>query len=211
LPIAGPKVKAVDWPAADHAQLAMTGFPMDSMPPFARNKFVEDLQSSVRNAMDAHHIAGPVKIDVIDAASGAVMQTVTVAGEGSPPSASKSTSASSAPGAGAPDETAAPQAGAGQAASSGAGGFPGALANAIRAIPFAGNKVQSIEWSGSDHARIMMNNFPMDQMPPFARAKFLGDLKAGIQSAKSANRVSGPVQVDIADASTGRVMDSVTQ
>jgi len=56
-----------------------------------------------------------------------------------------------------------------------------------------------------------MDNFPMDQMPPFAKDKFLGDLKAGIDSAKAANHVTGPVQVDLVDAQSGHVMQSVTQ
>jgi hypothetical protein len=48
-------------------------------------------------------------------------------------------------------------------------------------------------------------------MPPFAKDKFLGDLKAGIDTAKAANHVTGPVVVDIVDAQSGRVMQSVTQ
>jgi len=51
----------------------------------------------------------------------------------------------------------------------------------------------------------------MDAMPPFARAKFIDDLKAGIQNAKTASQINAPVEVDIADAATGRVMESVTQ
>ena len=41
----------------------------------------------------------------------------------------------------------------------------------------------------------MMDNFPMDQMPPFAKDKFLGDLKARHWvPAKAADHVTGPVQ-----------------
>jgi len=220
LPIAGPKVQTVKWPAADHAELVMQDFPMDSMPPFARAKFIEDLQSSVTDAMNAHHVAGPIKIDVIDASSGGVMQTVTVAGGSStqaaadsqqPPTAPEADGATSANSSSAPDANA-PAAGA-DASTTGAdaGGFHGAIASAIHAIPFAGNKVESIEWPTSDHARVMMTNFPMDAMPPFARAKFIDDLKAGIQNAKTASQINAPVEVDIADAATGRVMESVTQ
>jgi tetratricopeptide (TPR) repeat protein len=219
LPIAGPKVQTVNWPAADHAQLVMQNFPMDSMPPFVRTKFIGDLQSSVSDAMNAHHVAGPVTIDVIDAASGGVMQTVTVAGGGSSPAASAA-SDSSASAANSQQPPAAPEAdgavssapdASAPAPGAEAGGFHGAIANAIHAIPFAGDKVQSIEWPASDHARVMMINFPMDAMPPFARTKFIDDLKAGIQGAKSANQINAPVEVDIADAATGRVMESVTQ
>jgi hypothetical protein len=58
---------------------------------------------------------------------------------------------------------------------------------------------------------VMMDHFPMDQMPPFAKDKFLGDLKSGIDSAKAANHVTDQVEVDIVDAQSGRVMQSVSQ
>ncbi len=57
----------------------------------------------------------------------------------------------------------------------------------------------------------MMDHFPMDQMPPFAKDKFLGDLKAGIDSAKTSSHVTDTVEVDIVDAQTGRVMQTVTE
>jgi hypothetical protein len=51
----------------------------------------------------------------------------------------------------------------------------------------------------------------MDQMPPFARQKFLSDLKTGIASAKKSFKVSGKVEVDLVDGANGRVMESVTE
>jgi len=56
-----------------------------------------------------------------------------------------------------------------------------------------------------------MDNFPMDQMPPFAKTKFLSDLKAGIDSAKKDNNISSPVEVNIVDGASGRVMETITQ
>jgi len=51
----------------------------------------------------------------------------------------------------------------------------------------------------------------MDQMPPFAKTKFLTDLKAGIDTAKKQNQISSSVEVDIVDGTSGRVMETITQ
>jgi hypothetical protein len=51
----------------------------------------------------------------------------------------------------------------------------------------------------------------MDQMPPFAARKFMTDLKAGIDQVKTAHQVSGQVEVDLCDAASGRVMQSVVE
>lgn len=91
------------------------------------------------------------------------------------------------------------------------GTFHSAFEDMIRSIPFAGPKVSAVNWPENHKATVMMDHFPMDQMPPFAKDKFLGDLKAGIDSAKTAHHVTAPIEVDIVDAQSGRVMQSVTQ
>jgi tetratricopeptide (TPR) repeat protein len=93
----------------------------------------------------------------------------------------------------------------------GATTFHSSFEEMIRNIPFAGPKVSAVNWPENQKATVMMDHFPMEQMPPFAKDKFLGDLKAGIDSTKAANHVTGPVEVDIVDAQSGRVMQSVTQ
>ncbi len=99
----------------------------------------------------------------------------------------------------------------GDTASKPAGTFHSAFEDMIRNIPFAGPKVSAVNWPENHKATVMMDHFPMDQMPPFAKDKFLGDLKAGIDSAKTAHHVTAPIEVDIVDAQSGRVMQSVTQ
>jgi len=101
----------------------------------------------------------------------------------------------------------------GASSSNGASGgnFHSAFEDMIRNIPFAGPKVSAVNWPENRKATVMMDHFPMDQMPPFAKDKFLGDLKTGIDSAKAANHVSGKVEVDLVDAQSGRVMQTVTQ
>ncbi|MGA7872070.1 MAG: hypothetical protein WCA22_14380, partial [Candidatus Binatus sp.] len=78
-------------------------------------------------------------------------------------------------------------------------------------LPVAGPKVGSVEWPDKFKAKVLMDNFPMDQMPPFAKDKFLSDLKAGIDSAKKDNNISAPVEVNIVDGASGRVMETITQ
>jgi tetratricopeptide (TPR) repeat protein len=97
------------------------------------------------------------------------------------------------------------------ASSSPPGSFHGAIEQMVRGLPIAGPKVGSVQWASDTKARVMFDNFPMDQMPPFAKDKFMSDLKAGIDSAKKSHNVSGPVEVDLVDGSTGNVMQSVTE
>jgi cytochrome c-type biogenesis protein CcmH/NrfG len=89
--------------------------------------------------------------------------------------------------------------------------FKGALERMLRDLPIAGPKVQSVRWTSATSARVMMDNFPMEQMPPFAATKFMTDLRAGIDQVKTAHKISAPVELDIADAASGRVMKSVTE
>ena len=89
--------------------------------------------------------------------------------------------------------------------------FQGQIEQVVRGLPIAGPKVGSVEWPDKTTARVMMNNFPMDQMPPFAKDKFMTDLKSGIDSAKKDYKVNGTVKVDLVDSASGRVMETVTE
>jgi tetratricopeptide (TPR) repeat protein len=108
---------------------------------------------------------------------------------------------------GAPDTNAAGSAAVTQPATT----FQGDLEQIVRGLPVAGPKVGSFQWSSKTHAKLLMDNFPMDQMPPFAKQKFMTDLKAGIDTAKKDYKVSSPVEVQIVDTGSGRVMETVTE
>ena len=88
--------------------------------------------------------------------------------------------------------------------------FQGAFEQMARGLPIAGPKVHGVQWTGDNHPRLLMDNFPMDQMPPFAATRFLDDLKSGTVDAMKSHQVRGPVTVEIADAASNRVMQSVT-
>ena len=204
LPIAGPKVHGVQWTGDNHPRLLMDNFPMDQMPPFAATRFLDDLKSGTADAMKSHHVRGPVTVEIADAASNRVMQSATVAAVdaaaagaavAAPAAAAQSGEAASAP----------------SSAAGSSGTFQDAVAEMMRHLPVAGPKVTAVQWPTTMRAKVMMDNFPMDAMPPFARDKFIGDIKSGLMNAKSAHKVAGTVTVDIADAGSGRVMESVSQ
>ena len=99
----------------------------------------------------------------------------------------------------------------GAAPTSGENDFHDAVETMVRGLPIAGPKVTTVEWPDKLKAKVFMDSFPMDQMPPFAKAKFLTDLKAGIDSAKKDNNISSPVEVNIVDGASGNVMETITQ
>ena len=89
--------------------------------------------------------------------------------------------------------------------------FQGQIESMVRGLPFAGPKVQSVRWDSKNKATVLMNDFPMNAMPPFARQKFVGDLGSGIEDAKKAYHFDGPFQLQIADAASGQVMETVSK
>jgi tetratricopeptide (TPR) repeat protein len=89
--------------------------------------------------------------------------------------------------------------------------FQGEVEQVVRGLPIAGPKVSAVQWPDKTVAKVMMNDFPMDQMPPFAKEKFMTDLKSGIDSAKKNYRVTDKVRVDLVDAASGRVMETVSE
>jgi tetratricopeptide (TPR) repeat protein len=97
------------------------------------------------------------------------------------------------------------------APTAGATDFHGAVEQMVRGLPIAGPKVGSIQWPDQLKVRVLMDSFPMDQMPPNAKEAFLAELKLKIHKAKKDNNISSPVEVDFVDGASGRVMETVTQ
>ena len=121
---------------------------------------------------------------------------------------------------GAPAPAASEQASAGapatDASAPAAGGAPantfeGAIENMVRGLNIMGPKVTSVEWPSKRKALVLLDQFPMDQMPPVAKKKFINDIKNGIAKAKTTYKVDGAVELDIADAATRKTMETVTE
>jgi len=104
-----------------------------------------------------------------------------------------------------------PATGASTAAGAPASTFEGAIENMVRGLDIMGPKVTSVEWPSKRKALVLLDQFPMDQMPPFAKKKFLDNIKNGIAKAKTDYKVDGPVELDIADAATRKTMETLTQ
>jgi tetratricopeptide (TPR) repeat protein len=152
----------------------------------------------------------------MQAASAATPSTKKIAAAPAESVAAKSTAASKSTAAASSPEASAAVAGKGQASpaavsTSRAEDFHDAVETMVRGLPIAGPKVTTVEWPDKLKAKVFMDSFPMDQMPPFAKAKFLTDLKAGIDSAKKDNNISSPVEVNIVDGASGNVMETITQ
>src|SRR5881397_1257525 len=88
--------------------------------------------------------------------------------------------------------------------------FQSAVERAFRSHPIVGPKIVRFDWSGPAAGRVLVENFPMEAMPPAVREKFTTHMGEELRSAQSANHVDGPVRVEIADASSGTVMATVT-
>jgi tetratricopeptide (TPR) repeat protein len=77
LPVAGTKVGTVKWPSELKANVTMNNFPMDRMPPIAKEKFLSDLKSGIATAKKNFKISSKVEVDLVDGGSGRVMESVT--------------------------------------------------------------------------------------------------------------------------------------
>lgn len=80
-----------------------------------------------------------------------------------------------------------------------------ALIATLKANPVAGPKFVRLETPSPKTVKIFYRDFPMSQMPPFAKEKFVGGVKAAIER----NGLVGVEEVVFADASSGAVMESV--
>lgn len=75
--------------------------------------------------------------------------------------------------------------------------------------PIVGPRVASFEWTGPASVRVKIADFPMDRMPPFARAKFKSGMTEKMQAVATADGVAGAVTVEIVDNASGAVMETL--
>jgi tetratricopeptide (TPR) repeat protein len=75
--ILGPKIQKVEWPDPARARVLVADFPMQSMPEFARNLFKTRLDTILGDAKQKFGVTEARTIEIVDAASGDTMETVT--------------------------------------------------------------------------------------------------------------------------------------
>jgi tetratricopeptide (TPR) repeat protein len=171
------------------------------------------------HAAGAPSTAGTKAADVSMRGASAGNNNNDVAGSISSPGSSDTLSggtnyamAAGAPGLSAPSSAADQQPGASATPpASSTASFAGAIEVMLRGLPVAGPRVKAVQWPSQLEAKVLLENFPMDQMPPFVKEKFISDIKRGIGQAKRSYRVEQPFTLDLADAESGRVMETVTQ
>ncbi len=111
----------------------------------------------------------------------------------------------------APPAGSAPAAGAPAAAAPTKEGFQGAAEKLFRSNPIMGPKVQRIEWSGPTTAKVILKDFPMDQMGPEMKGMFGERMKGRIREQKTASNVTDPTTIELVDEASGRVMETLKE
>ncbi|MEA2626396.1 MAG: hypothetical protein QOD06_2441 [Candidatus Binatota bacterium] len=97
--IVGPKITRFEWSTKTDGRVLLDSFPMDKMPEAIRTRFVDRLASELAVAAEATGEKGTPKLELVDAASGRVMATVTAkagAAASSPPNGTGASSPNAA-------------------------------------------------------------------------------------------------------------------
>lgn len=89
--------------------------------------------------------------------------------------------------------------------------FQESIERFFRTHEIVGPKLVRIEWPAPLTARVVLRDFPMTAMPPFARTKFTGRITDALRQAKNASGTTGAAEVDLVDAATDKVMDTVKE
>ncbi len=81
----------------------------------------------------------------------------------------------------------------------------------FRGNPILGPKVQRIEWSGPESAKVYVRDFPMDQMGDSMRTMFADRMRGRIKEKKQAYNVTQATKFEVVDDASGRVMETITE
>lgn len=97
------------------------------------------------------------------------------------------------------------------AASAPAGTFEADTEAMFRQAPIIGPKVDRLEWSGPDTAKVVLRDFPMDEMPEEMKTMFTDRMRARIKEQKDTHKVATATHFDFVDAATGKVMVTIAE
>ena len=87
--------------------------------------------------------------------------------------------------------------------------FPSQVEAQLRANKILGPKIRSIEWPEPSRARVLIADFPMQNMPDFARNIFRAHLETILHDAKEKFSITEPRTIELVDAADGTTMDTV--
>lgn len=97
-----------------------------------------------------------------------------------------------------------------EVATNAANAFQRAAEKPLITHPIIGPRMAGFEWTGPAAVRAKIADFPMEQMPPFALVKFRAGMGEKIAAAARDNGVTGIVTVELVDAASGRVMETLS-
>jgi Flp pilus assembly protein TadD len=97
------------------------------------------------------------------------------------------------------------------AGAAGGGGIRADVESIFRSHPITGPKLERIDWPDDQTAKVVLRQFPMEGMPPFVRQKFVDHIRQELKDKKARDQVKGPIHVDLVDADTGRVMETISE
>ena len=72
------------------------------------------------------------------------------------------------------------------------------VSQVFQSHPIVGPKLRGISWPELNSVKVLLDNFPVEQMPPFAKEKFLGTLREKLKN------LPDKVRITLYDASTER-------
>ncbi len=85
--------------------------------------------------------------------------------------------------------------------------FQKAADELLTSQPIFGQRIARIDWTGPSAARVLVSDFPMEQMPEVMRNKFKANLNGALSSLAADHGVGSPISVELVDATTGRVLE----
>jgi tetratricopeptide (TPR) repeat protein len=88
--------------------------------------------------------------------------------------------------------------------------FQQAVEKLFRSHEIMGPRISRIEWLAPAEAYVFFQNFPMAAMPQEVRERFLGKLRTQVTEAKSANSVGETAKIELIDADTNQIMETIT-
>jgi tetratricopeptide (TPR) repeat protein len=75
-PIVGAKLDRIEWSDERTAKVVLRQFPMDGMPADIRKQFTDRIQGKIKESKDRNQINEAIRLELVDSASGRVMETI---------------------------------------------------------------------------------------------------------------------------------------
>lgn len=97
------------------------------------------------------------------------------------------------------------------AAAAPAGDFKTAIEDIFRKNQIMASKVQRVEWTDSNSAKVYLNEFPIAQMGDAMRTMFLDRMRGRFKEQKQAFGVTDKVSVALVDTASGEVMETISE